>query len=218
MSTFARSSWDFLLDLVFPRQCLGCGEYSTWLCQDCTTLLPLALRELQLPHSPQLDKLWFVADFHEPMVSKLVKTCKYQGVRDLGPILGRLINSEIQKSSLVGDFLTSVILPVPVHSRRMRERGFNQTIEIAKGLEIQLSGQLVYRVNNTLHQADLDLASRLKNIESAFVFHRVENIPKRVILLDDVVTTGATMNEIAKVLKNNGVEEVWGLAFAHSMD
>jgi ComF family protein len=110
-------------------------------------------------------------------------------------------------------------VPVPLADQRFRERGFNQAIEIGRELELQLSIPLrcdvVARIRDTREQAGLDRKGRRKNVRNAFKVLRPMDA-QRIAILDDVVTTGSTVNELARVLRKAGAEhiEVWAVARA----
>ena len=119
--------------------------------------------------------------------------------------------------------LPDAIVPVPLHSARLRERGYNQALELAKPLArefgIALLPDLLRRTRSTAAQANLDAVSRRKNLRRAFVADAAllsPRAPAHVALLDDVMTTGTTLRECARTLKRAGVErvEVWALARA----
>ncbi|KKU22610.1 MAG: Phosphoribosyltransferase [Microgenomates group bacterium GW2011_GWA1_46_15] len=112
-----------------------------------------------------------------------------------------------------------LMVPVPLHPRRLRERGFNQAkvISLSLGLSFELNTQeLLVRVKDTGRQVGRDRGKRLKAMEKAFqISPKSElSIPTNVMLVDDVWTTGATMNECARTLKQGGVKKVWGLVLA----
>lgn len=122
-------------------------------------------------------------------------------------LLGMLLAEKIKVSAELPD----CIMPVPLHKRRYRERGFNQSIEIARilanELEIPLDFYSCIRQKNTEHQTRLPSKQRRKNIRRAFAV--VKHPPyKHIALLDDVMTTGATASELARTLKRTGVERV----------
>jgi len=110
------------------------------------------------------------------------------------------------------------LVPVPLHIRRERWRGFNQSQLIAEklsdkfGIEIDCHG--LKRVKHGKAQAKLSKSERWENIKGSFFWEKESLSGRNIILIDDVVTTGATLNEAAKVLKENGAGEVWGLVVA----
>jgi ComF family protein len=117
-----------------------------------------------------------------------------------------------------GDDWPECFVPVPLHAARYRQRGYNQVIEIGKYLQqalpVPMRTDLVTRKRNTVEQTGLSRRARRSNLRRAFVTHGP--MPKHIALLDDVITTGSTVNELSRILKNAGVEriEVWGVARA----
>lgn len=152
------------------------------------------------------------AHFEAGPVRELIHQLKYDRTVELVPILGKIL-----MRSLSGRELTSYILvPVPLHTARMNERGFNQAellaVEVGRaiGLPVVLG---LRRVRNTISQTGLERHQRLANVAGAFAV--AENVEgKNIILIDDVITTGATMNECAVVLKRAGANRIWGVAVA----
>jgi len=118
--------------------------------------------------------------------------------------------------------LPEVLIPVPLHAQRLRERGYNQALELARPLarafELWLAPDLLARTRATAAQAELDAKTRRKNLRGAFEFRLPpgQSAPGSAVLLDDVMTTGATLAECARILKRAGVDrvEVWAFARA----
>jgi ComF family protein len=149
-------------------------------------------------------------------VDHLVRGLKYSGRMPYARVLGDLLAQQLaHRQSSVPNF----IVPVPLAEQRFRERGFNQAIEIGRELESQLAipmrCDVVARIRDTREQAGLDRKGRRKNVRNAFKVLRPLNA-QRVAILDDVVTTGSTVNELARVLRKAGAEhiEVWAVARA----
>lgn len=164
-------------------------------------------------HPPPVERSLAVFDYVPPL-SPLITALKFNGrlanarllgqlwARQLGP---RLINEP-----------RAALLPVPLHPRRLRERGFNQALELvrplARRLDWPLYLQAVRRIKPTAHQIGLSMDERRANLRAAFEVMRLPG--KRVVIVDDVVTTGATVYELARMLRRAGAEhiEVWSLA------
>lgn len=112
-----------------------------------------------------------------------------------------------------------LIIPVPLHPKRLRWRGFNQSEKIAdiiaSNLQIPIDSTSLKRIKFKTPQAKLKKEDRIKNISNNFNWHGNKLNQQNIILIDDVTTTGATLNECAKVLKANGAKEVWGLVLAN---
>ncbi len=130
-------------------------------------------------------------------------------------------------ANVVGKYFEQVqdknFLPVPLHPIRQKERGYNQSRFISKGIIRIHGGNLLelalIRRKNTVSQTNLDRQERQKNVHQAFhIRDGVEVSGKTIVLVDDVITTGATINECARVLKENGVEKVIALAVASPVD
>lgn len=241
---------DFLLDLLFPVECLGCGREGIWICPDCFNAIQVRRQNscfgCKKPNlfgeicpdcrkSYYLDGLWIAGDYENKILAQAVKKLKYNFIKGITPFLADFIcrylgdnfnpeESGIKanlKSTHSFNFLDrekSLIIPVPLHIKRENWRGFNQSAliaeQMAKNLGFKmLSGHLV-RFKNNRPQASLKEAERLSNIAGCFKWQGNKLNGENIILVDDVATTGATLNECAKALKAGGAGEVWGLVAA----
>ncbi len=142
---------------------------------------------------------------------------KFQSKLNLIRLLGHLLADALAaERERPGWRPPDAILPVPLHPKRLRERGYNQALELARILErrlaIPVSNRCCQRTRATRTQTDLNERLRLSNIRGAF--EATSPVPRRIAILDDVVTTGATVSELARVLKQAGCEriDVWALA------
>jgi ComF family protein len=149
------------------------------------------------------------------LVHQLKFAEKISNARSLGEMLYHRLQAEIQRTSEKPECL----LPVPLHNRRLRQRGYNQSIEIARviarKLAIPIEYDLVARQRHTEAQSGLTAKQRRKNIRNAFcVTGRIKY--KHVLVIDDVVTTGTTVNELSRVLKKHKVERVGVLSIARA--
>jgi len=162
---------------------------------------------------------------YKGVVAEAIKKLKYKFVRDLAEELVELFLSFCGEEKLFSDFcrLPDVVLvPIPLHPRRLRWRGFNQAELlgelIAKNLGIKFTPDLLIRVKNTEPQVKLDKDQRQINIRRAFTLNKNSQFDNlgicNFVLFDDVWTTGATLKEAGKVLKRNGAKKVWGLTIA----
>ena len=205
-------------DLLFPKFCVGCEKEGGWLCEKC---LPAAFIGAAEPNGCALageagclDGITALFDYGENSVSKLIKIFKYNYLLEVADIFKKII-TDIKFNNTWSGF---VIIPVPLHARRQRERGFNQAEILAEIFSEKLilkTGRGLTRPVYTTQQAKLSGEERRANLKNAFVFNKDEKfVPEKVLLVDDVFTTGTTMQECAKVLKNNGVKVVWGLVLA----
>ncbi|KKU02666.1 MAG: Phosphoribosyltransferase [Candidatus Amesbacteria bacterium GW2011_GWB1_47_26] len=220
-----------LLDILWPKKCVNCGKFGAYVCEDCKVglweeeqICPVCTRNSRygLPHkychkSYGLDGLTCLWSY-EGIAKKIIKKAKYKYFYDL---LGELINlPEGGEYFYLQKFLQEkpVVVPVPLHEKRYRERGFNQAEVIAKSFaarhKLSCNSHLLFRVRDTGHQAGRERDERLKAVQGAFVITPHNSLPTTVLLIDDVWTTGATMCECCRVLKKAGIEKVWGLALA----
>jgi competence protein ComFC len=217
---------NFFLDLLFPVCCVGCRVEGEWFCVNCVQKVslnekqfcPVCWREsaggrvCESCSSP-LTGLRVVASYkRNPELAKAVKNLKYKFSENLAQNLGELLASSFSTDK------DSIIVPIPLHKKRLRWRGFNQAEllarQVAQKLNLPLEDLLI-RTKNTSQQAKLSRDERLRNLSDAFEIVPNPNTQnKTVILVDDVASTGTTIIEAAQILKKAGVEEVWGLVLA----
>lgn len=187
------------MDLLFPKRCVGCGRIGRYFCFDCRKMIRYIDRAAQPIHF-----------FHyEGVIQKAIKALKYRYVSDLASEFVSLIPPlTIAKADM--------LIPIPLHPVRLRERGYNQAevlgTLIAKKLGIPMRTDILKRVKKTTPQVEMKKRSeRLKNMEGVFVSNKVSGT---IILFDDVYTTGATMQSAANVLKQKGASVVWTMTMA----
>jgi ComF family protein len=172
---------------------------------------------LSCRHSPpDFDQALSVGLF-EGSLREAVHQFKYRPCRSLGKPLGDWMTAKINVLMTI-----DVIMPVPLHIKRLRQRGFNQALLLAHRMSrrqgIKLSIDNLVRVRPTRPQVELAGEERRKNVKGAFILRQPEKMENRhVVLVDDVFTTGATMNECASVLKKAGASQVTALTLARAM-
>ena len=231
-----------LLQLLFPQRCIIChagaivsaGNRSSAICPACIKQLPFnrtACARCALPlaedsgstelcgrclkQAPAFD--YAVSAFrYEGVVVPLVQQLKFSDKISFAPTLGHQM-AEVYLSSSMD--LPDCLLPVPLHQRRLRERGYNQSIELARPLArltgLPLSRDRVIRHRNTAPQVGNRVDARRRNIRHAFGLTAPLEA-SHVLIIDDVVTTGSTVNELAKLLKACGVRKVGVLSLARA--
>lgn len=221
-----------LLGAVFPIYCLGCKREGEWVCKPCFVTIdssgqhfcPVCHNETPrgtvCEHgrcSRVLSAHYAMSYYHEDaLIGKMIHTLKYEYVESLADILAPLFLEYIQKQSL-DQF--DAIVAVPLHPKRFAERGFNQAELIANHVSLYLQKPILdgvlIRSRYTRHQAQLNRQERLINMNGAFSVVEESNIVgKRLLLIDDVYTTGATMQSCAKALLKAGAKDVVGLSVA----
>jgi ComF family protein len=219
-------------DVIFPKKCINCGKEGSYLCEDCFSLIEINPFEYCLCEKlgkrskcenckdRHLDKIMSATNFNNKIIRETIHKFKYGCLEGLSAPLAllilnhlQIINCEIDKSF--------VIIPVPMHIKKKRKRGFNQSEEIAKiiseATRLPLSTALV-KIKETKPQMELNREERIENIKNCFEVKNKEEIKnKTILLLDDVYTTGMTMNECAIILKESGAKEVWGLTVSREI-
>lgn len=197
---------DFLLDLVFPRQCLGCGKLGKFICEKCQKTIrfydPSVFQAL-----PELDDS-FVLAHYTGVIRQAVKEIKYRGSFAICQELAALVRKNFR-----GKFSFDYLVPVPLAKNRLDQRGFNQAEKLAKSLDLAPVVNCLVRVRETKPQFDLKIKGRKANVRDAFAV--VGNVRgKSICLIDDVATTGSTLAECAKALKNSGASKVFAICIA----
>lgn len=166
-----------------------------------------------LASRPYYDATFAAFQYAFPL-DKLVQSFKYEHRLAVGQYFGERL------ASLMENVAADLIIPLPLHEERLRERGFNQALELARPVsklrKIAINASICKRTRNTPAQANLPWAKRAKNIHGAF--HCTEDLHgKRILLVDDVMTTGASVNECARTLKLHGAIEVSVMAIARAL-
>ncbi len=220
------------LDILFPRRCPVCGQVvmpkGALICPACTGKLswvsgPLCRRcgkEVAdetieycrdcTRRRPSFERGMALINYNET-ASRSMAQIKYKNRREYLDFYGAAIVKRLGPRIL--KIAPSLLIPVPVHPSRRRARGFNQAEELARRLSealgIPMSADILFRTRKTFPQKSLTPAERLKNLEHAFSARPLPKTARRVLLVDDIYTTGATMEACARVLKKNGAGEVY---------
>ena len=224
----------YTLDFLFPLSCVVCGKEGKFICEGCEPALPrLSQPYCRVCANPgtrgicrwcfgtplELDGIRAPYLFEGP-VREAVYSLKYRGVRAAAPELGRLLARyldthpfESRTTAGPGD----LIVPAPLHARRMRDRGYNQAELLARSLSkesgIPLDVSSLTRVRHSSPQVGASREQRRANVKGSF--HCDTDMTGRsIIIVDDVATTGSTLSACASALKAAGASEVWGLALA----
>ena len=211
--------------MLLPAACAGCGRYGATLCRACVGALrpTAATTDRFLAADPgvvvgdALD-LALAAFAYEGALRKALAGLKYgSAARVAGPLSERAAARLAELAAIAGP---ARLVPVPIHPQRLRERGYNQAALLAAGLGRVArlpAAELLIRRRATTRQHRLDRAARLRNLRDAFALRSDARAPPVVILVDDILTTSATLEACAAVLREAGAEHVYGFAVAREV-
>ncbi|MFC2070676.1 ComF family protein [Chloroflexota bacterium] len=221
------------LNLLFPQRCIGCGKEGQILCSSCHVSLPRIMPPLcPLCGRPQSSGIlcpgcvsWqaSIDGIRSPFrfegtIRQAVYQLKYRNLRVLTEPLSQLLHDYLSKNPVLGE----VLVPVPLHGKRLRERGYNQSGLLAKRLGkltgITVVDDCLTRKLHTSPQARTsNVEERRGNVAAAFTCRDDKLKDKELILIDDVSTSGATLDACAAALKESGAVSVWGLTLAREI-
>ncbi len=233
LTSRTRATFFGLADLLLPNRCLGCGQGGEPLCAACAANLPTQTGFTcvgcsgpsyvgepchRCQPTSALSGLWVAGAYDHPVVAAAVRQLKYGGVRTLAQPLASLAVRFLRAHVAVAHpqlLQFDAVVAVPLHRRRQLERGFNQAEliadAVAKELGLPTAHPCLQRVRYRRPQVELKAAQRRSNLTDAY---RAAAAPSRVLLLDDVASTGSTLQAAAAALKAAGAQQVWGLVVA----
>lgn len=209
--------------ILFPSFCLNCKRDTPenppslrWLCVECHRLL--ASKWQKVSHKPEIDESFYIFDYgKDKLAQKVIRALKYGWVKDLAETLYVYMEKErLNIKNLEFD----LIVPMPLHRYRLKERGFNQSKLIAdKIAEItgkEIFEDIIKRKTHRKPQAEIKKRDeRAKNISGIFKVVDADKITgKTILIVDDVATTGATLKECARVLKDSGAKKILSFTLA----
>ncbi len=234
---------NFFLELIFPKFCLGCQKEGEWLCSECgseilpvvTQVCPLCGRisksgeycpkdkYLKLKRSKKkiprpLSGIIVSAYYEEGPIKEVIHNFKYNHILELKDNLGDLMAKAL-KDNLIDIGKNIIISAVPLHFLRRAQRGYNQSellaSYVADRLKMTKNFKIIKKIRKTKPQVKFSGKKRRENLKNCYkIINKNAVRGKTIILVDDVTTTGTTLNECAKVLKEAGAKKVWGLVIA----
>ena len=226
--------WESLCDYIFPKECFGCSKEGEYLCSACFDKIRLfdefpcficnegVFEEGICPDCREktgIDRIIVATRYKDNYAGELVEALKYDFLESTAEEIAGLLIAQIEKKELKNVFEGATIIAIPLHKKRFAERGFNQSALLAERLAMfyncEVRGNLLLRQKNTMQQATLSREERQENVKDAFEVDPLIVIPEKVILIDDVLTTGSTFSQSAKVLKASGVKHVCCVAVCH---
>ena len=208
--------FNYIIDLFFPKVCAGCHSIlvtnENVFCTNCRHELPLTQYHLDSKNEAVKKFYGKIAIEHasallyfnkKGIVQELIHNLKYKGHEEIGTVLGNWYVEDLKELVLETPF--DVVIPVPLHPKKFRERGYNQVTTfgkaLAKGLNITYNDAVLYRKKYSKTQSKKNLVGRSDNIENIFDVHFTEeNQNKHFLIVDDVLTTGATLEACSKAL------------------
>ena len=214
-----------LLDLLLPPACAGCTRRGSLLCERCRS-------QLRPPSAPG-DRfvtadagvvigaefvVAIAAHAYDGPMRRALAALKYQGTSRLADVLAWSAAPALKMLNEISG--PAALVPVPLHEERRRIRGYNQAELIARGLSEASDGEIVdilVRKRPTTRQHRLDRASRLANLRGAFAIRERMSVPRTVILVDDIITTTATLEACAAVVRVAGATDVYGFSVAREV-
>jgi len=221
------------LDFLFPQWCIGCGKEGDFLCHSCRQQLPQIMPPLcprcGRPQSngilcsscvawrAEIDGIRSPFRF-DGLIRQAIHQLKYRNLRALAASLAQLLQDYLVANPVPGE----VLVPVPLHHKRLRERGYNQAgllaRELGKLISLPVVDDCLIRQKHALPQArTLSVSERQSNVAGAFTCRNLRLQDKQVLLVDDVSTSGATLDACAGALKAAGATSVWGLVLAREI-
>lgn len=237
MANLLKTIQELILDFILPINCLGCSREKDWLCQNCLNSIPLIDKFtcpncqkvslagqtcIECRYKTPLSGLVAAVSYNQPLVRQAIHKLKYDSIFALAKPLGQLLIKILSDSPFHLSLFKEqnfLLIPIPLHQRKLSERGFNQSEllaqEISRKFGWPMETEILKRIRYTKSQTELKEKERLTNVKDAFAVSNPSIIKNRnVILVDDLFTTGATMKETAKVLKRVGAKKIWGLVLA----
>ena len=218
-----------VLNWVYPPSCVHCGKAGSLICDDCFSKLPAVGKHYCSRCGKPLMPKHFCrhcgnSEFsftacrapylYDGPVSAMIKGLKYNGTLGLVPILSKLLADFWEENNWAVD----IVVPVPLSEKRKAQRGFNQSEVIAgdfsKKTGLSCDPRILMKQRNTLQQVGLTAEERRENLSGAFAAEPTLVKGKRILLMDDVMTTGSTFSECSSVLLNAGAKAVYCLSVA----
>lgn len=227
-----------ILELLYPHTCCFCGKaHVEGICEECREEIvdiqeprckacgkPILSEEKEYCADCERQPIYYEQGknlwVHKGKVSRSIYQFKYHNRR----IYGKTYALELFRryGTYIKAWKIDVILPIPIHVKRRRKRGYNQTEIIAKELAmltgIPMDLESVKRIQDTRPQKELDQRERRQNLQKAFVLKKIAESPRRILLIDDIYTTGATINAVAKLLSEKEGSKVWFLTISIGQD
>lgn len=195
------------LNILFPKKCLNCGKYGSYLCEDCFIKYNLNFKIFKISNK-SYEYFMYLDEYKNDIRTKILKFKFYDA-----PYMNEFFLEFLDNKSC--DFLKKfdIIIPVPMYKDKMLRRGYNQTELISKNLSkkinVKYHSDVLIKLKSNKTQSLLNKKERIENVKNVFEIQNSEKINgKNIILVDDIFTTGATALECSKLLKNKGANNI----------
>ncbi|MDO8571869.1 MAG: ComF family protein [bacterium] len=229
---------NLLLDLLFPITCLGCKTHGTWVCVACESTLRFLENDRcawckrtasghgsicsYCAKKTRISSVVCAFSYEDPLVKKVVRGLKYEFLEGVSGWMGDRLVDAWNRHGVAPHSKDVIVIPIPLHQRKFRARGFNQAELLArqfcKQTDTNLSPSVLQRVKATKSQTELAKEERLQNMKKAFSVCNADIIKEKdILLIDDVYTTGATLHEAAAALHDAGARTISALVFAKGL-
>lgn len=199
-----------IIDLLFPPRCAGCGRIDTHWCSSCAREVETTPFPGEIEATVPLKAVAATAP-HKGVLREAIQALKYDNARAIAQPLGMRLATCLQQL----DWTIDTLIPVPLHTQRLAERGYNQAQllaeQVAKMTGIRCQPQALERIRNTQSQVTVSGLERISNLQHAFAANPISVQNHIVLLVDDVYTTGSTLSACAEALIDAGAEAVYGL-------
>ena len=228
-----------LLNILLPPICVGCNKEGFFICLDCTETIetykylvcPVCKRrdlggrlDESCRKTTNLTRFFSAVPYSDEIIRKSIYALKYNFAKDLSSPLSEMLIDFLDKNNfedIISDYKKRLaLIPVPLYNFRHRQRGFNQSAELArlisKRYEIEVLDNSLIKHRNTEQQVNIkNRSQKALNVSESFTCKYPEAIQNKIVaLVDDVYTTGSTMRECAKILRDNGAAQIWGITVA----
>lgn len=209
-----------ILELIYPNVCGVCKKICKEnLCRKCE--IKIKQYEINKIKEYKDNKFYFDESIHifkyEDIIRKILVEYKFQEKSYLYKTFSKII---LKNEKICGKLKKyDIIIPVPIHKKRKLIRGYNQTEliakKIAKNIDLKMENKVLFKNKNIVSQSELNKSERIKNVKEAFVVKNEEKVEnKKILIFDDIYTTGSTVNECSKILKNAGASKIGILTIA----
>ena len=230
LGSLVQKAGQSFFDLLLPPKCVHCKTAGRWLCQSCLEKIPLingplcprcgatlslhSCQQCRAHPLNSIDGIRATAAFSDSPLRSAIHEFKYNNHRAVTALLGEMLITSYRQYGLKAE----VIVPVPLHETKFKERGYNQSELLARplgrALNLPLNLTTLRRVRKTESQMTLGADERHKNVTGAFSCEDKTLSQRHILLVDDVCTTGSTLDACAAALKAGGAASVWGLTLA----